>query len=423
MNAPVARQRALTFPDAQASCPLALGWMRGSPPPVHRRIRFDDGSAYRFPQLRWSFCHLDHLVPLVEVSRGPVPVWRLPDAARDDIDTLAFVPAASRHPQGFAQAMADSYTDGLLVLHRGRVVHERYHGALAPAQRHTAMSVTKSVVGLLAAMLVHEGELDEHAPITHYEPTLANTGFAGATVGQVLDMTSALDFSENYADPQAGIWRHARACGALPSLPGDTGPRSIGEFLRTVDGAGPHGHAFCYRTVNTDALALALQRVTGQDLATHLAERLWRRLGAEHDAFFTVDSEGTPFAGGGLNTTLRDLARLGEMLRCDGWADGRQLVPAAVIARLRAGGCPEAFARARMTGTRGWSYRAMWWLTHDPHGAWLARGVHGQTLYIDPRAEMVVARYASHPLPASLASDPSSVRAWQALGQHLLHKG
>ncbi|MEK8050309.1 serine hydrolase [Ideonella sp. DXS22W] len=423
MNAPATLQSAPAFADAQASCPVALGWMQGSPPPPHRRIRLDDGSAYRFPQLRWSFCHLDHLMPVAEVARGPVPVWDLPRAERDDIGRLAFLPAASRRPIAWDQAMAEAYTDGVLVLHRGRIVHERYHGALGPAQRHTAMSVTKSVLGLLAAMLIDEGALREHAPLTHYLPELAGTGFAGATVGQVLDMATALDFSEDYADPQAHIWRHARACGVLPHPPGDTGPRSIAEFLRTVGAAGPHGQTFCYRTVNSDALALALQRVTGQDLATHLAERLWGRLGAEHTAYFTVDSEGTPFAGGGLNTTLRDLARLGEMLRCDGWADGRQLVPAAVVARLRAGGCPETFARARITGMRGWSYRAMWWVSHNPHGAWMARGVHGQALYIDPKAEMVVARYASHPLPASLACDPTALRAWQALGLRLAEGG
>ncbi|MDT7835711.1 serine hydrolase domain-containing protein [Aquabacterium sp. OR-4] len=420
MNAPVALLQALKFPDAQASCPVALGWMQGSPPPAPRRIRFDDGSAYRFPQLRWSFSHLDHLVPVTEVARSPVPVWQLPRQPRDDIDGLGFQPVASRQRSHFAQAMAEAYTDGVLVLHRGRIVHERYHGALQAAQRHTAMSVTKSVVGLLAAMLVHEGALDEYARVSHYLPSLAGTGFADATVGQLMDMTSALDYSEDYTDPQAGIWRHARAGGVLPRPPGYDGPQSLAEFLHGVGPAGQHGQAFGYRTVNTDALAMVMQSVTGQDLATHLAERLWRRLGAEHEAFFTVDSQGMPFAGGGLNSTLRDLARLGEMLRCHGWADGRQLVPEAVILRIRAGGCPETFARARQPQMRGWSYRAMWWVTHNAHGAWMARGVHGQALYIDPRAEMVVARLASHPLPASLACDPSAMRAWAALGQHLI---
>lgn len=419
MNAPVALLQALKFPDARASCPVALGWMQGNPPPEDRRIRFDDGTAYHFPQLRWSFSHLDQLVPTAAVPRGDTRPWGLPRRLRDDIDALSFQPVASRVRTTWAQAMDDTYTDGVLVLHRGQVVYERYHGALGPAQRHTAMSVTKSVVGLLAAILVDEGALDEHALLTHYEPALAATGFAGATVGQALDMTTALDYSEDYADPRAGIWRHTQAGGVLPRPPGYDGPRSFSAFLRTVGAAGPHGQAFAYRTVNTDALAAVMRRVTGLDLAQHLSQRLWRPLGAEHDAFFTVDSEGTPFAGGGLNTTLRDLARLGEMLRNDGWADGRQLVPAAVIARIRAGGCPECFARARQPMMRGWSYRAMWWITHNPHGAWMARGVHGQTLYIDPVAQLVVARYASHPLPANLASDPTALRGWAALAQHL----
>ncbi|MBP6903247.1 MAG: serine hydrolase [Burkholderiaceae bacterium] len=428
MNAPAALLRTLSLPDAEHSCPQRLGWMQGQPPRPERRIRWDDGSAYLFPQLRWSFCHLDRLLPTQAVPRGAGPATALPLAPRGDLDDLEFTPVASRATRRFGEAIAQSYTDGILVLHRGRIVHERYLGGLAPdgpAGRHAAMSVTKSLVGTLGLLALLDGTLDAQRPLTHYLPELAGSGFAGATVDQLLDMSTALDYAEDYTDPDAGIWRHAQAGGLLPRPAGWQGPEGFDAFVRSVGplAGASHGHSFGYRTVNADALALLLRRISGQDLPSLMSQRLWQPMGAEADAFFSVDGQGTAFGGGGLGCTLRDLARFGELLRCDGAVGPRQVLPAALVARLRAGGCPETFARARQPLLRGWTYRAMWWVTHNPHGAFMARGVHGQTLYIDPLAEMVIARFASHPLPANVMTDPLLLRAWHALGRHLLLNG
>lgn len=134
----------------------------------------------------------------------------------------------------------------------------------------------------------------------------------------------------------------------------------------------------------------------------------------------SVDSTGTPFAGGGLSTGLRDLARFGEMVRNGGVFDGRRILPEAVVDDIRRGGDRARFARAGYRLLPGWSYRSMWWVTHNAHGAFMARGVHGQALYIDPAAEMVIARFASNPVAANAASDPTSLPAWHALARHLI---
>ena len=186
---------------------------------------------------------------------------------------------------------------------------------------------------------------------------------------------------------------------------------------------GRHGEAFAYKTANTDALGWVIARVTGRSVATLLSERIWRHLGAEQDAYFSVDSVGTPFAGGGLNTGLRDLARFGEMIRKGGRLHGRQIVPQAVVDDIRAGGDPDKFAKAGYRLLEGWSYRNMWWVTHNEHGAFAARVVHGQTVYIDPAAEMVIARYASHPVAGNAAIDPTSLPAYEALAKHLMKRG
>lgn len=409
-----------TYPDARASDPAKLGWMVGSPPPPDRIVRFEDGSYWRFPALRWSVSNFRQLMPTVNVSRGLGPVAVLPTALRDDIDSLTFTPLGAQRTMTWRESLDANYTDGIVVLHKGRIVYERYFGVLGPEGQHGLMSVTKTFVGTLAAMLVAEGRLDPGQRVDSYVPELAASAFGSATVRQVMDMTTGISFSEDYADPTAEIWLHAAAGNPLPKPKNYTGPRGYYEFLQTVKPQGAHGAAFAYRTANTDALGWIIARVTGRSVAQLLSERIWSRLGAEQDAYMSVDSIGTPFAGGGLSTGLRDLARFGEMIRNNGAFNGRQIIPAMAVANIRRGGNPADFARAGYELLPGWSYRNMWWVTHNEHGAFMARGVHGQALYIDPAAEMVIARFASTPVAGNSANDPTSLPAWHALARHLM---
>nr|WP_234702664.1 serine hydrolase [Pseudomonas flexibilis] len=410
------------YPDAIASDPARLGWMVGSPPPPERQVRFDDGSYFRFPQLRWSVSNFRQLMPTMNISRGldaPAPLER---ALRTDIDALTFLPLGSEQPMTWADSLLANYTDGILVLHKGRVVYERYFGVLTPAGQHGAMSITKTFTGTLAALLVAEGTLDPQRKVADYVPELARSAFGDATVRQVMDMTTGIRFSEDYADPNAEVWAHAAAGNPLPKPEGYQGPRSYYEFLQTVRPEGRHGEAFHYRTANADALGWIIARVSGRSVAQLLSERVWSRLGAEQDAYISVDASGTPFAGGGMNAGLRDLARFGELMRNGGRHNGQQVIPQAVVDDIRAGASREDFAKAGYDLLQGWSYRNMWWVTHNPNGAFMARGVYGQALYIDPAAEMVIARFASHPVAANAASDPTSLPAYAALARHLMSR-
>jgi CubicO group peptidase (beta-lactamase class C family) len=408
------------LPDAQASDPVTLGWMMGFPPPPDRVIRFADGSFYAFPQLRWTFSNYRRLVPTGNVSRGLAAPVLLPRAERDDLDAVSFKVLGSGQAMSWAQSLGANYTDGIVVLHRGRIVYERYFGALRPDGQHTAMSITKSFFGTIGAMLVADGTLDANAPASKYVPELKDTAFGDATVRQLLDMTTGLQYSENYADPNAEIWAHVRAGNVFARPPGYAGPNTFYEFLLTVKKQGNHGEAFAYKTVNTDALGWVIARATGKSVGDNLRERIWSKLGAEQDAYFAIDTVGTEFAGGGLNTGLRDLARFGEMMRLDGRFNGQQVVPKAVIDDIRRGADKAHFAKAGYALLPGWTYRDMWWVTHNEHGAYTARGVHGQVVYIDPTAEMVIARYASHPLAGNANLDPTSLPAYHALAKHLI---
>jgi len=410
-----------TLPTAEQTDPVKLGWMVGSPPPPDKIIRFADGSFYSFPKFRWTFSNARQFGPTTNVSRGVSAVSPLPRAERVDLDTVTFTPLGKTETMTWAQAFNANYTDGIVVLHKGRIVYEKYAGALKAEGQHMGQSVTKSFFGTIGAALVAEGKLDENAKVSQYIPELKDSAFGDATVRQVLDMRTGLKYSENYADPKAEVWDHVRAGSVLPRPPGYLGPQSFYEFLQTVKKDGEHGGAFSYKTVNSDALGWLIRRATGKSVGENLSERIWSKLGMEQDAYISVDSVGNEFAGGGLNTGLRDLARFGEMMRNDGQFNGQQVIAKAVVDDIRKGGDKAAFPTSYVT-LPGWSYRNMWWVSHNEHGAYAARGIHGQTVYIDPKAEMVVARYASFPMAANPFNDPTSLPAYHAVAKHLMAK-
>lgn len=410
--------------DPASTTAAALGWMQGFPPPPEQRIRFDAADFNTFPRSRWAFSHMRELVPTANVWRGtgaPVP---LPPADQPvDPRSVRCRAMGTGEEYDFAQMLWHTYADGIVVLHRGQVVLEDYRGELRPERPHICFSVTKSFVGLLAATLAAEGQLDPAALVPHYLPELAGGAYADATLRQVMDMTIGVRYSETYTDPQAEVWDYARAGGMVPQPPGYAGPRSFYEFLPQLAKQGAHGQGFGYKTVNTEVLAWVLRRVSGLPLAELLSQRIWRHIGAEQDAYFMVDSLGTESGGGGLNCTLRDLARFGELVRNRGRAGGAQVLPAAAVDQTAAGGSPADFSRGGYDQLAGWSYRNMWWVTHNPHGAYMARGIHGQSLYIDPRAEMVIARFGAHPVASNVGNDPLTLPAFHAMGEALRARG
>ncbi|OAK59110.1 6-aminohexanoate hydrolase [Variovorax paradoxus] len=412
------------LPDPAATSVDALGWMKGFPPPPDKLITFDNPAGGVFPRTRWSFSHVRETVPTANVWRGAGAATPLPSGTSPvQIEAVTFKPLGSDQTLNFAQMISGTYTDGILVMHRGKVVYEKYFGALTPERPHIAMSVTKSFVGTLAAILADEGRLDPAAPVTKYIPELKDTAYGDATVRQVMDMTVGVHYSENYADPKAEIWDYARAGGMLTQGQNYTGPKSFYEFLVTLKKEGEHGDAFAYKTVNAEVLAWILRRASNQSLADLLSEKIWRRIGAEQDAYFMVDRIGTESGGGGLNTVLRDLARFGETMRNDGRAsNGQQAITKAVVEDIRRGGDPAKFVKAGYPLLQGWSYRDMWWVSHNPHGAYMARGIHGQSIYVDPKAEMVIVRYAAHPVAANGANDPLTLPAFQAMGEALMRR-
>ncbi len=406
--------------DNKASDPRAMRWMQGVPVPDDKLIRFQDGNHWAFPRLRWSFSNMQTIMPTVPVKRSG-PVRTIPYALRKDIDAISFMPLGGTKPMTWRESLDANYTDGLVVMHKGRIIYDYSFGAYDMTKVHALMSVTKSFVGLLATQMIHEGKIDPKAQVTQYLPELENSGFAGATVQQVLDMTTALDFVENYANPNPTLGMFFTASGFMHP-PGYSGPKTNFAALKALTRKGDHGALFSYRSPHTDVLGYIIARVGGKPLHQQLEDRYWSKLGMEADANMFTDGTGTGIAAGGLSVQLRDLARFGEMLRNNGKVGARQIVSAKVIADIKVGADREKFKSDGYKTLPGWSYRNQFWISHDDHGMYMARGIHGQMLYVNPKAELVIARFASHPVARNPGIDPTSLPAWRALAEHLIAK-
>jgi CubicO group peptidase (beta-lactamase class C family) len=205
-------------------------------------------------------------------------------------------------------------------------VYERYFGEGAREVALECGSVTKSFVGLLAMVLIHEKVLDDAKFIPHYLPELRGTAWEDATLRQVMDMETGLAYREDTQDKSSDLWPYRYSTGRWPRPAGYTGPRCTYDYLRTVRKAGDHGAAFAYKSVNTDVIGWTITRATGLSFAELMRQHLWKPLGCEEDGYITIDEAGVPLAAGGLSLTARDLARIGELLRCEGdwkWQAGR----------------------------------------------------------------------------------------------------
>jgi CubicO group peptidase (beta-lactamase class C family) len=293
---------------------------------------------------------VDEVVNTVPVSRGDGPVAPLEQGDADLDDVLR-------------PLLDTAYADGVAVVQNGRLVAERYGGAMTETSLHLSQSVGKSVLGLLVGILA----IDTSELATDYVPEVAESGYAGATVQHLLDMTAAVDFVENYD----AFVRYDYACGWAPEVPDS--PGTILEFLPTIGPAAwQHGERFHYATPNTDLLGLVAERAGGAPLAELFARELWGPMGAEQDALLTVDPNGTGAIGGGFCATLRDYARLGALV-----ADkGRGIVPTTWIERL-GNGDAAAWERRMVPDIGGDGYGNQWW---SRDGFTMARGIHGQLI-------------------------------------------
>jgi CubicO group peptidase (beta-lactamase class C family) len=385
----------------------AVRFMAGPPP-------FGDGLVTLAgwqdpPQNRWAFQHVRELVPTAGIRRGPT-VRELPTTPLELGEVSFHYDGRERTVD---QMLDDTYTDGFLVLRRGRIVYERYLNDLRPDTPHLLMSVSKSVVATVAGALVARGLLDVSAPVTSVVKQLAGTSFEGATVQQLLDMRTGTRFDETYDNPDADVRTYERVYLWRPD-DGTPRPADALAYYATLVNDGEHGGPFRYRSILTDVLGWVVERAGGDRLHELVSALVWQPMGAEHDADFTLDGHGNAMADAGICATLRDLARFGSLylsVESDWVAD-------------TARGAPDG-AAAFVSGTneRDWPpdahYRNCWWVRDPSAPVLIASGIYGQNIYVLPSDDLVVAKFSTWPTPLSEQFERQTYAAVEALAATL----
>jgi hypothetical protein len=394
-----------------------IGLMRDSRPSPERLVTLANWQEPPFS--RWAFQHFRELVPTATIARGEGPVAELPHAPRD-IDSLRFA-SVSGAPTTVARMLTATYTDALLVLHRGAIVAERYFNGMTASTPHLLQSVSKSITGTVAGILIERGALDPAALVSDYVPDLAGTSFAGATLRQVLDMRTGTKFSEEYTDLKAEIRQYEQVIGWRPRT--DPQPTDdLWSYICALSNARPHGAPFEYRSILTDLLGWILECAGGARYAELLSRELWARLGAEHDAEIAVDGHGHPVADGGISVTLRDLGRFGQAYLQGGFFNGSQIVPGAWVRDCWQGDdeAQAAFAASPQAARYpGGMYRNQWWVIDPVSGVYLASGIHGQSVFVHLPSETVVVKLSTWPEALDLRFAEEHVRAFEAIAAAL----
>jgi CubicO group peptidase (beta-lactamase class C family) len=373
--------------------------MAGFPPATEAQVTLANWQDPPFH--RWAFRHMRELIPSHPIPAGrpaPLPAALPTSGAAPDLDRVA-VTRLDGSTATVDDVLAGTHTDAFVVVHHGQVVAERYYAGMTAGTRHLIMSVSKSVLSCVAAVLADRGLLDLAAPVTTYVPEVSDSGYAGATIRDLLDMRTGVAFRETYTALDAEVRVMERSMGWRPAQPGD--PAGAYPYLATLGSAGPHGGDFTYRSADSDMLGWACERVSGQRVADLISALIWQPIGAEWDAEITCDPLGTAIPDGGISATARDLARFGQMLVEDGVAQGRTVVPAAWLADVRQPEpeVREAFARTdnEYVLPGGW-YRSQFWVIPGPGGPVLVcLGIHGQLIYLDRAARTVVVKLSSWP--------------------------
>ncbi len=404
-----------TLPDMTAS-PLDKNIMQGSPCPPELRADLSNWDSPPFN--RWSFCHVAELMPSARVYRGIGPTaefrYRL-----QPIDGVQFA-ASSGDKIRIADWFDRSYTDGFIVLHNGDIVFEHYAGFLDSAGLHLSESVAKSVVGAAAGILIGQRRLEPDQLLTRWIPELQGTGYEGATVRHVMDMTSGVRFSEEYADPDCDCAVLERVSGWRPSCEGDQA--CLFDYILTLPREVEHGSRMAYRSVETEVLGICLERASGRRLSDLVSELLWVPLGVEEDARFTVDTAGTASASGGFNATLRDYARFGEMLTRDGLFNGRQIIPASFIQESRRG-VSNRLPQDNWISLQGGAYRNTFWNRNVNTRVLLCLGIFGQFIYSDPDNSLTVVKLSTWPEPLNDEQAADTMAAIDAIARYLGDSG
>jgi CubicO group peptidase (beta-lactamase class C family) len=384
--------------------------MQGFPPAPEAQVTLEN---WRNPPFsRWAFQHVRELLPSADITNDPVNVRQL---LSNPIDMSGLrIDAGRKAPLSLDAFLTETRTDGIVILHGGRIVFERYANGMTAETPHILMSVSKSMLGLLAGVLVARGALKLERPVTDVVPEVAGTAYEGATIRQLLDMRAGIAFDEDYLATSGAIVAYREAAGWNLVSPGKP-VSDLRSFYRQMRGnVRPHGQTFHYVSPNTDLLGWVIERAASRRYADLMSDLIWKPMGAARSAYITVDRLGAPRCAGGMCTTVPDLARVGQLIIEDGSRAGSEIIPSAWIDDITENGDQDAWAAGSFIeyfpGVP-MHYRGQWYVQRGPVPLLMAFGIHGQYLFIDRQRRVVIAKASSQDLPLDAAQIALTVRS------------
>jgi len=364
----------------------------------------------RRPFNEWTFTHMNWLLPTERVTRGgthrPLPVNPQP------LDLTYWF---EDRDYSLSELHRRTFTTAFVVLHRGEIVHESYPGAFAgPRSRMQLFSVSKSVTSILIGIALADGAIGSVKDlVTDYRPDFLGTAYAETTLAELLDMTSGVGDAEVWDVPDSGIKRFEQAV---------MGGGDVADVIRSAPRTAAAGERFNYSTFDAQILGWVLEAATGKTLAAYASERLWKHIGADRDAYYwlTRARPRTAIGAGSFNATPRDVARLGLLMARDGVVDGKQIVPRDWVRRSRGSDLTQlAVGALGPSGYDHYGYSNQWWTLGDSaFNAFSGVGVHGQYLFVDPSADVVIVKCSAWPTQDDERRDRETIIALRRIADH-----
>ncbi|WP_238614734.1 serine hydrolase domain-containing protein [Brevibacterium casei] len=381
-----------------------------------------DLDSWKWPEyFAFALTRMEEIFPSAGIPRGIGSVCEYISQDNDfrslTIDAKKWTAADDEGWTTVGDVLANTFTDAWLVTRGGVAIAEEYAWPMKPARRHMLFSVSKSIVSIVVGALADAGLLRVDDLVTTHVPALGKSGYAGATIRDLLDMRSGAKFSEEYLEDGSEIRRLFEAVDFAPRTP--TSALGIKDFLTGLTSEREHGSSFVYRSCETDVLAWVCENVVGRPFAVVASEFVWSRIGAAHAAQVCQDRWGGSIADGAISTTLRDLGRFGEMIARGGVnADGTRVVSEAWVDDIFAGGPDSAQVFADSASGQsypGGMYRSQFWVPSASRDVVIGIGIHGQMLYIDRATQTVGVKLSSDPEPVSLAAQHGTLAMFEAI--------
>ncbi len=304
-------------------------------------------------------------------------------------------------------------TTGLIVIKDDTILFEKYYLGNTETSKAISWSVAKSFVSALFGIAIAEGKIkDINQPVNDYVPSLAVSGYNGVRIKDVLQMSSGIRFNEDYGDFHSDINRMGRSFALNTPLE---------EFIISLKQDKAPGKFNHYVSMDTQVLGMIISSATGKNLSEYAEEKLWKPLGMESDALWMIDSAGMEAAFGGLNVVLRDYARFGRLYLNNGKWGERQIVPSSWVKASVTPDAPHLMSGKRESSTSTMGYGYQWWIPEKPEGDYLAIGIYGQAIYINPAQNIVIARtsaYADYNKDGD-AMEMESIEAFRAIAKRI----